>query len=138
MTSYEVPDGPKMLRETLCLAQTAIGAVAGVTGQHHIALLQRLVDECDRHRPLGRDGTHGDRHTRTCGCEDKQGARLVRVFTFRRWSGREESVTASSVEIAASGALVFRDGDRIVLAVSSPRDWHDLREQPEEQGHGEA
>lgn len=24
-TNYEIPDGPKMLRETLCVAQTRIG-----------------------------------------------------------------------------------------------------------------
>lgn len=69
-TSYEVPDGPKMLRKTLCLAQTAIGALSGETGRHHIDRLQRLINACDVHRPLGPDGKHGDRHTRTCGCED--------------------------------------------------------------------
>lgn len=55
----------KMLRETLCIAQTAFGA----TG--HVQRLQQLIDEIDRHRPLGADGTHGDLHTATCGCEDR-------------------------------------------------------------------
>ena len=66
MSSYDVPDGPK----TLCLAQTAIGALSGETGRHHIDRLQRLIDACDAHRPLGPDGKHGDLHTETCGCED--------------------------------------------------------------------
>lgn len=69
-TTYEVTDSPKSLRETLCRAQTAIGAVYGKHGDAHIERLQRLINECDRHRPLGPDGTHGDRHTPTCGCED--------------------------------------------------------------------
>lgn len=33
--------------------------------------LQQLVDEIDRHRPLGPDGKHGNRHTAYCGCEEK-------------------------------------------------------------------
>lgn len=70
MTAYEVPDEPKMLRETLCVAQTMIGNfdLSGRSDEH-IARLQRLIDACDEHRPLGPDGKHGDRHTATCGCE---------------------------------------------------------------------
>jgi hypothetical protein len=73
-SAYVVPDSPKMLRETLCVAQTEIGASPWAEldlKQEHIARLQRLVDECDRHRPLGPDGKHGDRHTPTCGCDDR-------------------------------------------------------------------
>jgi hypothetical protein len=61
---------PKQLRETLCIAQTRIVA-AGVDRDRagrDVANLQALIDECDRHRPLGPDGKHGDRHTETCGC----------------------------------------------------------------------
>ena len=70
-TSYEIPDGPKMLRESLCVAQTAVGNYSLDMGRRreHVERLQRLIDECDRHRPLGQDGKHGDRHTDTCGCE---------------------------------------------------------------------
>ncbi len=73
MTSYEVPDGPKMLRETLCVAQTEIGNSPWNEDRklEYLDRLQRLIDECDRHRPLGPDGKHGDRHTPTCGCEDR-------------------------------------------------------------------
>ncbi len=70
-TILSIPDTPKMIRETLCVAQTAIGlAAVGDRVREHIDRLGRLVDECDRHRPLGNDGKHGDRHTPTCGCED--------------------------------------------------------------------
>ena len=70
MTGYEIEDGPKMLRETLCLAQTALAHMSSSPSlDQHMATLQRLIDECDRHRPLGPDGKHGDRHTATCGCE---------------------------------------------------------------------
>lgn len=70
MPIYEVPDSPKMLRETLCVAQTRIGAspLDESRKAEHIARLQRLIDACDAHRPLGPDGKHGDRHTPTCGC----------------------------------------------------------------------
>lgn len=33
--------------------------------------IQLLINEIDRHRPLGPDGTHGNLHTASCGCEDK-------------------------------------------------------------------
>lgn len=67
-----VVDSPKMLRETLCIAQSRIGdsPLDGDRKKEHVDRLQRLIDECDRHRPLGRDGKHGDRHTATCGCPD--------------------------------------------------------------------
>lgn len=74
MISYEIPDGPKMLRETLCAAQSAFRHERGHHGgrvREHLERLQRLVDACDVHRPLGPDGKHGDRHTSTCGCEDR-------------------------------------------------------------------
>jgi predicted unusual protein kinase regulating ubiquinone biosynthesis (AarF/ABC1/UbiB family) len=29
-----------------------------------------IPDACDAHRPLGPDGKHGDRHTKTCGCDE--------------------------------------------------------------------
>jgi hypothetical protein len=72
-TSYEITDGPKMLRETLCVAQTRIGnsPFDADRRDEHVARLQRLIDACDAHRPFGPDGKHGDRHTPTCGCEDR-------------------------------------------------------------------
>lgn len=61
---------PKMLRETLCLAQSALNLMYLLpANKAHSDRLQELIDECDRHRPLGPDGKHGDRHTETCGCE---------------------------------------------------------------------
>ena len=71
-TTLTVPDGPKMLRETLCAAQNAIAHSPYDEGrkQSHIDRLSRLIAECDRHRPLGANGKHGDLHTPTCGCED--------------------------------------------------------------------
>lgn len=64
-------DSPKMLRETLCVAQTRIINSGLDDGrlEHHVARLQLLIAECDRHRPLGPDGKHGNLHTETCGCD---------------------------------------------------------------------
>lgn len=78
-TTYRVSDSPKMLRETLCLAQSMIShsSINPYRRDVHIAVLQRLIDACDVHRPLGPDGkhstrlAHGNLHTDTCGCEDK-------------------------------------------------------------------
>jgi hypothetical protein len=67
---YVLSVTPKSLRETLCVAQTAIGN--SETDEHtkrgHLDLLDRLINETDRHRPLGADGTHTD-HTESCGCD---------------------------------------------------------------------
>jgi hypothetical protein len=71
LTAYVVPDSPKMLQETLAVAQAAIGNSehVGDRKQSHIDRLQRLIDECERHRPTGVGGKHGDLHTPTCGCQ---------------------------------------------------------------------
>lgn len=61
----------KMLRETLCIAQSLIGNTPynDYRREHDAARLSELIRECDRHRPLGSDGKHGNLHTPTCGCE---------------------------------------------------------------------
>lgn len=61
---------PKMLRETLCVAQAWVGNSTDSRRSEHVERLQQLINECDRHRPVGPDGKHGDLHTQTCGCED--------------------------------------------------------------------
>jgi hypothetical protein len=72
MTTLTTGDTPKMLRETLAMASTALQRYEGmdVLNAGHVDRIRRLIAECDRHRPLGPDGTHGDRHTLTCACED--------------------------------------------------------------------
>ncbi|PRX91960.1 hypothetical protein [Allonocardiopsis opalescens] len=67
-----VSDSPKMIRETLCVAQTRIGnsPLDPDRRREHVERLGRLIAECDRHRPLGADGAHGDLHTPTCGCQE--------------------------------------------------------------------
>lgn len=71
MTTIDVPDTPKMLRETLCVAQALFwkSTLDRDRRSEHVERIQRLIDECDRHRPIGPDGRHDDRHTDTCGCE---------------------------------------------------------------------
>lgn len=65
------PAALKSLRETLCVAQTALGGYGDDVIEHRDRLGQ-IIDGIDRHRPLGPDGKHGDLHTDTCGCEDKR------------------------------------------------------------------
>lgn len=52
MTDLIVNDSPKMLRETLCLAQSRVAnsTLDEDRKWEHILRLQRLIDECDRQR----------------------------------------------------------------------------------------
>lgn len=68
---FKVTEDIKGLREALCAAQSHLLTWMPHGYQPQIFKLQELINECDRHRPLGPDGKHGDRHTATCGCEDK-------------------------------------------------------------------
>lgn len=70
LTTLTVPDSIKMLRETLSVAQSRVGTSPLDAGRRreHMDRLQRLIDDCERQRPTGPDGKHGDRHTATCGC----------------------------------------------------------------------
>lgn len=74
-------DSPKMLRETLCVAQMATLRLRSEDprASEHIARLQQLIDDLDKQRPLGPDGKHGNRHTPTCGCEDTPATDSERV-----------------------------------------------------------
>lgn len=73
MFEIKVRDSPKLTREALCSAQAYLSAYGHNDPilRRNVLRLQALIEECDRHRPLGRDGKHGDLHTETCGCEDK-------------------------------------------------------------------
>lgn len=72
MSTISVNDSLKMVRETLCVAQTWVGAAPprDPRRREHVQRLQRLIDDIDRQRPLGPDGKHGQQHTPTCGCPD--------------------------------------------------------------------
>lgn len=108
--TYAVADGPKMLRETLCVAQLGLSLVletrpvldGGDRIRTHQARLQRLIDECDRKRPLGPDGSHGDRHTAECGCEDGQ---LQPEAQLGRWTDERVELAAEVLTRKARAAL---------------------------------
>lgn len=73
MALLEVPDSElKMLRETLCESQMGLAHRPGSNERYanHLLRINHLIGEIDKHRPLGPDGKHGNRHTPTCGCED--------------------------------------------------------------------
>lgn len=64
----------KMVREALCFAQTAVNHVYSADNKQkgmYSDILQDMIDDCDRQRPLGRDGKHGNLHTDNCGCDDR-------------------------------------------------------------------
>lgn len=66
-------DTLKMIRETLCVAQTHLNLHdVSSRRQEHSDRIGRLIADIDRQRPLGPDGKHGDRHTSTCGCDDAE------------------------------------------------------------------
>ena len=56
----------KMLRERLCAEQVH----ASEWPENIRSAVDVLINMIDRHRPLGPDGKHGERHTSTCGCDD--------------------------------------------------------------------
>lgn len=60
---------PKMLREKLCAQSTHIPVTGTVLEQRTREAFAALIEVLDKHRPLGSDGKHGARHTRTCGCD---------------------------------------------------------------------
>lgn len=74
MAALNIPDEHlKSLREALCSGAAEIGNSPRNRGQARgrIDRISEVIREIDRHRPLGPDGKHGNRHTDTCGCEDK-------------------------------------------------------------------
>lgn len=73
MTEIHTEDHIKSVREALCVAQAAILNFPDRPtnwGRYTIVLANLLID-IDRQRPIGSDGKHGNLHTDTCGCEDK-------------------------------------------------------------------
>lgn len=75
--TYVVPVSPKSLRETMCVVEFALaelrrqrpGYNAGGSVESHTERVRQIIAECDRKRPTGRGGKHGDLHTDECGCE---------------------------------------------------------------------
>ena len=64
VAALEVPAASlKMLRETLCRVQSAHGVWPVLPTRQDMERVQVLIDQIDKHRPLGPDGKHGDRHT---------------------------------------------------------------------------
>ena len=73
MLDIDALGGPKMLRETMCVAQGAVLREGHAGAQLHADRIASIIDVCDQHRPLGPDGKHGTRQcTLTCGCIDKR------------------------------------------------------------------
>jgi hypothetical protein len=78
--TYAVPVSPKMLLETLCVVEWALQEVerqrpgynAGGTIDTHLERVRALMDECNRKRPTGVGGKHGDLHTPECGCDARR------------------------------------------------------------------
>lgn len=71
MTTIHTRDDLKSVRETLCLAQSALAhwPYDEEAKPYHMERLSRLIADIDIQRPLGPDGKHGNRHTATCGCD---------------------------------------------------------------------
>ena len=76
MSELRTPDSLKSVREALCTAQSAMHYLDRINSaqisRHYYAVISHLLEDIDRQRPLGSDGKHGNLHTETCGCEDKE------------------------------------------------------------------
>ena len=66
---YSIPDKPKLVRETLCVSLGLISYSPGDRKEEHVNRIQRIINECDKLRPLDSGGNHGNLHTPGCGCE---------------------------------------------------------------------
>lgn len=98
-------DSVKMLRETFCVAQQAIGEDQRDRWEEHVNRLGRLADICDEHRPIGEDGRHGTtRCTPTCGCEDNREA-----TTVIKWNGNDEAYDAIEALLRPLGVTILLD-----------------------------
>lgn len=62
---------PKMLRETLCVAQAALSRSSydADRRKEHLDRLGELIRRIDVIRPLDTAGQHGELHTPDCGCD---------------------------------------------------------------------
>ena len=58
----------KLVREALAFSQSSIGP--GAQGKMYRDVLQDMINDCDRQRPLGADGRHSDLYTDNCGCRN--------------------------------------------------------------------
>lgn len=75
--TYALPLSPKTLRETMCVVESALSALererpgfnAGGTIASHRERVAQIIRECNRKRPTGSDGKHGNLHTDECGCD---------------------------------------------------------------------
>lgn len=74
--TYVLPLTPKTLMETMCVVESALHALererpgfnAGGSIQSHLERIRLVMDECERKRPTGSNGKHGNLHTPECGC----------------------------------------------------------------------
>ena len=69
MTTYNIPHDPKMVHEAMCMAEWLI-LYYRPDALHYAKIISDLIKECERKRPLGSNGKHGNLHTPECGCED--------------------------------------------------------------------
>lgn len=97
----------KMLREALCLAQSALQCVHDSRHPRQAAdRLGELIAEIDRHRPVGSDGRHGQLHTYKLRMRGQ--AVSARLAAWRRaWQHRRSfrCLVGPSFKIWDGGAL---------------------------------
>lgn len=134
-------DTPKMLRETLCVAQGMIGRSNDPRREEHTTRLQRLIDSCDYHRPLGPDGKHGNLHTATCGCQDKVAPEIGRPEDFAiHWTTRPEEASlrvampeegycfiSARAAVNVGAVKIMIDGDVKCIMTTANQCWTILR-----------
>jgi len=97
---FHVPHTPKLIREALCAAQTNLGYGIGYDANRELYahILQDMIDECDRQRPLGNDGKHGDNHTERCGCDDVKTSDGLARFDPRPKPPNDRPIRAASAD----------------------------------------
>lgn len=118
MVHIDVGD-PKVAREMLCVAQSAIMALNewDARTESHLSRIEKMVDQIDVLRPLGPDGNHGDRHTKFCGCEDVVEWRIIEKYPHYEIN-KQGDVRDDNRQVV--NRLKSFDGEEWVILLTSP------------------
>lgn len=66
---YNIPHDPKMLHEAMTTAAYLLRTYGDLNSEPLAKIAADIAKECERLRPLGPNGKHGDLHTEWCGCD---------------------------------------------------------------------
>ena len=102
----------KMVGEALRYAQSGMLNTypAGPQRDGYAKIIQDLINDVNRQRPIGNDGKHGDLHTENCGCELSE-TEAAQAREARRRRSREAAAERVAQMPAGERAQLQRQFD---------------------------